>query len=663
MLEEIKGIGPKTLQSLNDLNIWSINDLITYFPYRYNVYKPKSLSSCEENESVLINGRIEGPIRVFFIKKNLNKLSFKLNTDNKLINVIIFNRAFIKPNLVIGKIISVIGKYNNKSNTFTANDIKLTPILKEKVEGVYHLNSNIKRASFIKIIDNLLKQNFYVKNYIPDYLMEKYTFIDKISAVKEMHKPSSLDNLKKAKLMLTYEELFSFMLKINYMKIFKSNKGNAYVKSFSKDKVNDFIINLPFTLTADQVNAIEDISNDFNSEKRMSRLLLGDVGSGKTIVAFISLYMNYLSGYEGVLMAPTEILAVQHYNNMKNLFKDELKIRLLTSSVSKKDRLVILEEIKNGEVDVLIGTHSVLNEEIEFNNLGLVITDEQHRFGVNQRKMLANKGEMVDVLYMSATPIPRTLALTLYGDMDISQIKTKPSNRKEIRTKVYTNKDVKIVLSEMLEEIKNGHQIYVVAPLIENEDGESQMESVIKLYDKLNVAFNSKIPIEILHGKLSSKEKSDIMNRFKENEVKILISTTVIEVGIDVKNATMMVVFNAERFGLATLHQLRGRIGRNELDSKCLLISDYDTPRLKILEESNDGFYISEKDFELRGSGDLFGVKQSGDMEFKIANLKTDFKILMQCKEDSELFLKEHINDLNSFLNQKELISSITFND
>ncbi len=663
MLEEIKGIGPKTLAALNDLNINSINDLITYYPYRYNIYKPVKLSDDSNDNTVMINGYVEGPIRVFYIKKNLNKLSFKLNTDNKLINIVIFNRAFIKPNLIVGKVISVIGKYNIKTNTFTANDIKLTPILKEKVEGVYHLNSNIKRASFQKIVNNLLLKNFYVKNYIPDYLMKEYNFIDKISAVKEMHIPSNLDNLKKAKLMLTYEELFAFMLKINYMKMYKTKKENAFIKNFDNNKIEDFINNLPFKLTTDQVNAIDDIKKDFNSNVRMNRLLLGDVGSGKTIVAFISLYMNYLGGYQGILMAPTEILAEQHYKNMTNLFNDKLNIELLTSSVIKKDRTNIINRIKENKIDVLIGTHSVLNDEINFNNLGLVITDEQHRFGVNQRKNLARKGEMVDVLYMSATPIPRTLALTLYGDMDISQIKIKPNNRKEIKTKVYTNKDIKTVLNEMLEEIKNGHQIYVVAPLIEDEDGESNMESVTKLYEKLNNAFNSKIPIEILHGKLSNKEKDSIMNKFKNNEIKILISTTVIEVGIDVSNATMMVVFNAERFGLATLHQLRGRIGRNELESKCLLISDFDTPRLKILEESSDGFYISEKDFELRGSGDLFGVRQSGDMTFKIANLKTDFKILMKCKEDSELFLKDNINNLNQFLNQKELISCISFNE
>ena len=656
MLEDIKGVGPRTIKELNNLNIYTLDDLISYYPYRYNIYKPNKL--IDTNDTLLINGIIEGPVRVYFIKKNLNKLSFKLNTDSKLINVTIFNRAFIKNNLIVGKLISVIGKYNLKTNTLTASDIKLSPILKETVEPVYHLNSNIKRGIFNKIITNALTKDYNVNNNIPDYLLDKYNFIDKKAAIKEIHNPSSIDNLKKSKIMLIYEELFTFMLKINYMKS-KRIDSNANIKKFDNTLIDNFISNLPFTLTIDQVNAIEQIKKDFNSPKRMNRLLLGDVGSGKTIVAFISLYMNYLAGYQGILMAPTEILSEQHYNNIIKLFPN-LRIELLTSSVSKSNQNKIIDKINNNEVDILIGTHSVLNDKITFNNLGLVITDEQHRFGVKQRKTLSNKGNMVDVLYMSATPIPRTLALTLYGDMDISQIKTKPSNRKDIITKLYKSNDIKEVLNEMLNEIKNNHQVYVVAPLIDSEDDDLSMQSVYDLYDKLNIAFNNKVPIELLHGKLSNKDKNTIMDNFKNNKTKILISTTVIEVGIDVQNATMMVIFNAERFGLATLHQLRGRIGRNDLESKCLLISDLDTPRLKILEESNDGFYISEKDFELRGSGDLFGIKQSGDMVFKLANLQTDYKVLMQCQKDSEEFLKK---DLNKYPKQLEIISSISFNE
>ena len=360
-------------------------------------------------------------------------------------------------------------------------------------------------------------------------------------------------------------------------------------------------------------------------------------------------------------MAPTEILAKQHYENMQKLF-DNLNIKLLTSSTTKLERKEIIESIKTNKIDILISTHSVLNDDIVFNKLGLVITDEQHRFGVNQRKNLQSKGKYVDVLYMSATPIPRTFALSLFGDMDITEIKTKPQDRKPVITKILKTSEIKDMLNIMLEEIKKNHQVYVVSPLIEDSE-ETNLMTVKELQEKINAAFNNKIPIGILHGKMKNTEKEKIMNDFKENKIKILISTTIIEIGVDVSNATLMVIFNAERFGLATLHQLRGRIGRNNLESKCLLISDYEIERLKVLEESNDGFYISEKDFELRGSGDLFGVKQSGDMNFKIANLKRDIKIFKKCNEDSLEFLKEHLQEIEKYPNQKEIISGLSFHN
>jgi ATP-dependent DNA helicase RecG len=663
MLEDIKGIGPKTIISLNRLNIYSVNDLLEYYPYRYNFYKVISIEEIKDDNIYVINGNIVSQPKVYYIKRNFNRLNFQVISGNKLINVTIFNRAFIKPYLKLNNLITLIGKYNLKTNLFTANDLKLIPIINETIEPVYHLSQDIKKANFNKLMQKVLNSNFISKNYIPEKYLSEYHFINKNMALKEIHNPSSSLNYKQAKLLLTYEELFNFMLKINYLKIKQSKLHKAIIKNFDNQKVTDFISSLPFTLTIDQVNTIEDIKKDFNSVKRMNRLILGDVGSGKTIVSFIALYINYLSGYQGVLMAPTEILAQQHYNNMLKTFsKEKLNISLLTASTTKKERNEILAKIKTNEIDILIGTHSLLNDDLFYHNLGLVITDEQHRFGVNQRKLLQKKGSEVDVLYMSATPIPRTLALTIYGDMDISQIKTKPSNRKEIKTKLYKNSQIKEVLNEMLMEIKQNHQIYVIAPLIEDEN-DTGMENVNALAEKMNTAFNGLVPIKVLHGKLKAKEKEQIMNDFKANKVKILISTTVIEVGVDVANATMMVIFNAERFGLATLHQLRGRVGRNDLESKCLLISDQEKERLKVLEESNDGFYISEKDFELRGSGDLFGIKQSGEMTFKLANLKNDYKILLQCKHDSEEFLHENINNLESYPNQKEVIDSISFID
>lgn len=658
MLEDIKGIGPKTLKLFQNLNIFTIQDLITYYPYKYKLYHPVTLDNYEENTEVLINGYVASDAKIYYIKRNLNKISFRLNTGTKLINVTIFNRPFIKQHLLLNKYISVIGKYNIKTNTFTASDIKLTPIIKDEIEPIYHTTQGLKQVNIHKIINNLLEKNIYIPSLIPEEYIKEYSLLDKLIAIKEIHNPTSTNNLKQAEICLKYEELFEYTLKINYLKYLKDKTTTSYIKKFDTSKLDNLISSLPFELTDSQVNAVEDIKNDFNSPKHMNRLILGDVGSGKTIISFLALYMNYLSGYQGVLMAPTEILIKQHYENIKKILTD-LNIEILTGSTTKKDRDKIIENLKNGQIDILLSTHSVLNDDVVFKNIGLVVTDEQHRFGVNQRKNLQNKGENVDVLYMSATPIPRTLALTIFKDMDITEIKTKPLNRKPKITKLYKTSEIKEVLYEMLDEIKKGHQIYVVSPLIENEEENTKLASVNYLYEKINVALNGKVPIGVLHGKLKNEEKENIMNDFKSNKTKILISTTIIEIGVDVSNATMIVIFNAERFGLATLHQLRGRIGRNDIESKCILISDYDTPRLKILEESEDGFYISEKDFELRGAGDLFGVKQSGDMVFKIANLNKDFKILKKCSEDSLNFLNKHINEIDKYPIQKNIISGV----
>ena len=658
MLEDIKGIGPKTLKLFQNLNIFTIQDLITYYPYKYKLYHPVTLDNYEENTEVLINGYVASDAKIYYIKRNLNKISFRLNTGTKLINVTIFNRPFIKQHLLLNKYISIIGKYNVKTNTFTASDIKLTPIIKDEIEPIYHTTQGLKQVNIHKIINNLLEKNIYVPSLIPEEYIKEYSLLDKLTAIKEIHNPTSTNNLKQAEICLKYEELFEYTLKINYLKYLKDKTTTSYIKTFDTSKLDNLIASLPFKLTDSQVNAVEDIKNDFNSPKHMNRLILGDVGSGKTIISFLALYMNYLSGYQGVLMAPTEILIKQHYENIKKILTD-LNIEILTGSTTKKDRDKIIENLKKGQIDILLSTHSVLNDDVVFKNIGLVVTDEQHRFGVNQRKNLQNKGENVDVLYMSATPIPRTLALTIFKDMDITEIKTKPLNRKPKITKLYKTSEIKEVLYEMLDEIKKGHQIYVVSPLIENEEENTKLASVNYLYEKINVALNGKVPIGVLHGKLKNEEKENIMNDFKSNKTKILISTTIIEIGVDVSNATMIVIFNAERFGLATLHQLRGRIGRNDIESKCILISDYDTPRLKILEESEDGFYISEKDFELRGAGDLFGVKQSGDMVFKIANLNKDFKILKKCSEDSLNFLNEHINEIDKYPIQKNIISGV----
>ena len=642
----VKGVGPKVLEYFNNKDIYTINDLLEYYPYRYNIIKLINIREIPDSDTVVtIKGIIDTEPRVSYIKK-LNKMTFRLNSDGILVNVTIFNRAFYKNNLKIGRVINVVGKYDKLKNSFIASDIKFDIIRGVKIEPIYHLINGIKNNGLHKLILECLNYNYKVDDYIPEYLINKYKFIDKKSFYEKIHNPLNINDIKNAKLRGIYEEFFIFMFKMNYLKHQYDLDNRGLKRVVDKDLVNEFINKLPFNLTEDQLSSVDEIYNDLISDKRMNRLVLGDVGSGKTVVAEIGMYINYLAGYQSAMMAPTEILARQHYDNMINLFKDtNIKIGLLVGSLKKSEKDKVNKQLISGDIDIVVGTHALISDGVEFKNLGLVITDEQHRFGVNQRSNLQNKGIMSDILYMSATPIPRTYALTLYGDMDTSIIKSKPGGRKDIITKVKKMKDLKDVLYHMIEEIKDGHQVYVVAPLIEDEEGESNLNDVIKLKEKFDIAFNNKINTQILHGKMKQKNKDEIMEQFKNGEVKVLISTTVIEVGVDVKNSTMMVIFNAERFGLATLHQLRGRVGRNSLQSYCYLISDLDTPRLKVMEESNDGFYISEKDFELRGEGDLFGTRQSGDMSFKLGDIRRDFKILVQAKKDSEEFILNNIVD------------------
>lgn len=661
----IGGVGDKLLEYLNKLKLYTVKDLLEYYPYRYEIIKVIKMSEVKPLTLCTIKGVVESEPHVTYINKKFNKMTFRLNADGYLINVTIFNRGFYKNNLKIGRVINVIGKYDNVRNSFTASDIKFELITGVKVLPVYHLVNGLNNKVLTKIINDSFSLRIDLEDDIPIYLKEKYNFMDKKEALYNIHFPHSTEALKKARLRCIYEEFFVFMFKMNYLKYQYDLNNVGVSRKVDYLEVSKFIDTLPFQLTDDQLATVRDIYNDLISPKRMNRLVLGDVGSGKTCVAEIGMYINYLAGYQSSMMAPTEILARQHYEEIKSIFaKTDIKVSLLVGSMKKSEKKKVYTEIQNGEVDILVGTHALISEEVHFKNLGLVITDEQHRFGVNQRGLLQNKGILSDVLYLSATPIPRTYALTLYGDMDTSIIKQKPNGRKEIITKVVNVKNLKQVLFHMLEEVKAGHQIYVVAPLIEDEDGNSDLNDVLKLKEKFDIAFNNKVKTAILHGKMKNSEKDDVMNRFKNGDIKILISTTVIEVGVDVKNSTMMVIFNAERFGLATLHQLRGRVGRNDLQSYCYLISDASAPRLKVMEESNDGFYISQKDFELRGEGDLFGTKQSGDMIFKIGDIKRDFKILVQCKNDANIFVEKNtVNNFKDYPQYLKILKELEFLD
>ncbi len=652
-LEEIKRIGPKTISLLNKLKIKDTNDLVKYYPFRYNIIKKSNLKEAENNSYVTIDGKVETKPVYYRIKKNLDKLSFKMNTGTYLVNILIFNRGFMRTIIKEGSKITIIGKYDKIHNQITATEIKMESIGdKTIIEPVYHLTYGLSKKVLQKYI-NISLQDFDTIEYVPNYLKEKYNLINKKEAIKIVHNPNSIENLTKALQYLKYEELLVFMIKMNYLKTNKQFKIGLK-RNIEYEEVNKFINNLPFKLTPDQLKAVNEIYEDLNSSRRMNRLLQGDVGSGKTLVAIIAIYINYLSGYQSALMVPTEILARQHYETIKKLFeKYNINICLITSKIKAKEKKEYYKGLEEGTISVAIGTHALISEKLKYHNLGLVITDEQHRFGVNQRSELKNKGITPDTLYMSATPIPRTYALTIYGDMDISSIKTMPNGRKQIITKLKKETEIKDVLYMMLDELKKNHQIYVIAPLID-ESEKMDLENVNALYEKMNKAFGKLYNIGLLHGKMSNEEKEEVMNSFKENKTQILVSTTVIEVGIDVKNATMMVIFDAFRFGLSALHQLRGRVGRNELQSYCILISNYEKERLKIMEEVSDGFKISEEDFRLRGSGDLFGYRQSGDMSFELCDVRKDYNLLVKAKEDA-LELANCHDDVNKKLIEESL--------
>lgn len=651
-LSNIKGLGPKTIETLKNININNIEDLVYYYPYRHEIVRLNDIKEAKDKDNVVIECIVDSVPLTRRFRANMTSLTFRAMSSKKMIAVMIFNRAFLKSQIKPGSIVTVIGKYDALKNTVIASDIKFERLQTGSIIPVYHLTTGLTSKALKKYIDEALTKFDNYIDYVPDYLNERYNLISKKSAVNLIHNPKNEDEVKKALIKLKYEELFQFMFKINYLKEMNKESKIGYLRNVDPEDVNEFIRSLPFELTADQDTAIEEIYKDMTSSKRMNRMLQGDVGSGKTIVSVIAAYINYLGKYQTALMAPTEVLAYQHYESIKNILSGtNIRVDILSGSMKKKEKDEVVEKLKDGKIDFIIGTHALLSDNVVFKNLGLVITDEQHRFGVNQRASLKNKGLLPDVLYMSATPIPRTFALTIYGDMDISNIKTKPKGRKEIKTIIKSEKELVQVYDMMKREIDNHHQVYIVSPLIEDSEV-IDLTTVNEIKRNIELYFNKTVKSAILHGKLSKTDKDKIMDDFKNGKIDVLISTTVIEVGIDVKNATMMIIYDAERFGLATLHQLRGRVGRNEYDCTCILIGDESCERLKVLCESNDGFYITEKDYEMRGEGDLFGVKQSGDMSFKIANLHEDMKILLQARDDSKEFFNQ--NKDNNFENYKE---------
>lgn len=637
-LEKLDKIGPKTAKTLNNLGIYSAEDLIRNYPYRFLIFAKRDINNPKYYDEFVSDGIVESMPTLNFFRGKMNRLTFRCNVQNKIVKVVIFNRAFLKPNIIIGKEVTIIGKYDPKKETIVATNIRLGNLNKVEIEPVYHLCKGItskQMNAFIKKALSVVKEN----NNIPKELISKYNLMSEDEAIRIIHNPKDEKSLKTALKTLKYEEIFTYMKNIKLLKIKNEVHKDVYKKEVSLNMVNDFINSLPFKLTSDQEKIVFKMLDEICGDTLMNRLLQGDVGSGKTIVAFIISYALYTGGYQTSFMAPTEVLARQHYKNACDLFKDtNFKVGLLTGKMTLKEKRKVYEKIEKNEIDMLIGTHALISDKVVWNNLGLVITDEQHRFGVNQRQTLKNKGLNVEVLMMSATPIPRTYALTIYGDTDTSSIKTKPSGRIPVITKVKKEDEIKDVLEGIYKALKNQNQVYVIAPMIEEND-DSNYANVYDLKHKFNLAFKN-YNVEVLHGKMTNEEKEKVMDEYAKGNIDILISTTVIEVGVDVKNATVMVIFDADRFGLSTLHQLRGRVGRNSLQSYCYLISDKDTKRLKIMEEENDGYKISEADFKLRGQGDLFGSRQSGALSFKLSDVRKDYDLLVKVRDDVNELVK-----------------------
>ena len=637
-LEQIEGIGPKTKELLEKLRIFTIEDLINHYPFRYEVIKRSNLQEIKDGDKIIIDGVIEGQPTVIYLSPKLKKIIFRINTGSGMLNVTIYNRVYLMDNIKVGKYITIIGKYDKIKNAVIATDVRMERLpAVPKIESVYYTTSGLSKKSISKYITSLIMSGYKPIDILPSYILEKYNLLSKYESVCEIHNPTDITLLKKARQRLKYEELFMYLLKINYLKEKMNNDELAIIRELDRPKIDEFIKTLPYELTADQKASLDEILADLSSNKKMNRLLQGDVGSGKTIVALLATYANYLSGYQTALMVPTEILANQHFEEATKLFKKEkMKIALLTSSTKKADKESITKELEEGKIDLIIGTQSLIQESIKFNNLGLVITDEQHRFGVNQRTIFKNKGIAPDVLSMSATPIPRTYALTIYGDMEVSSIKTKPVGRKEVITYFKKEKDITDVLELMKKELDQKHQIYVIAPMIEGDDDK---ENVNGLEENMNKAFGKICKIAMIHGKVDTKEEEKTIQEFKTGKLDILISTTVIEVGVNVPNASMIVIFGANNFGLSTLHQLRGRVGRSDIQSYCILVAKESQERLKFLETCSDGFEISEYDFKNRGEGDLFGIRQSGETGLKLANVKKDYQMLLKARDDVLEFL------------------------
>lgn len=649
-IQFVKGIGPKKAEKMARLGIFTVKDALYYFPRQFeDRSRQKKIFQLEEGEKTGVRVKIDRINSVS--RRKFSITEFYVSDDTGKAKLVFFNKAYLRNTFRVGDIVKVFGSV--KKNLGPVTELHNCEIEYDKLDKntgiivpVYSLTAGVGNKEVMGMIRNIFESSdISIDEYLPKWLVDKYNLCGVDFAIKNMHFPEKKENVKIAMYRLIFEELLFLQLGLFTVKgNNKVGKGIRFRRHKDMDKIEE---KLPFKLTRAQQKAYDEIIEDMTSDRIMNRLVQGDVGSGKTVVAQLALANCVLNGYQGAYMAPTEILAKQHMESFKDFFEGTgIRVEVLTGSSTKKEAREILEDLASGQVDILIGTHALIEDRVEFASLGLVITDEQHRFGVNQRGRLTSKSENPDVLVMTATPIPRTLALILYGDLDISIIDELPPGRKPIETlAIEKRKRESYYMSKVRSEIEKGRQVYVVCPLVE-ESETLDLKSASEVYDELRYDFFKDLRVGLLHGKMKASEKDQVMEAFKNHELDILVSTTVIEVGVNVPNASLMIIENAERFGLAQLHQLRGRVGRGSEKSYCTLIYGSKTEicrhRMAIMEETNDGFKISEKDLELRGPGDFFGTRQHGLPELRVANLFKHMKILrLVQKEAREIYAQD----------------------